>query len=804
MNGYNFAARSIPSDRIQVLPPECDEDLISLGFLRCWVNDCYKGEPGRDGRDSMELRVTATQTIAAGTLVAAIDGEYVPYDITNLAHATKLLGMALEDAGQGDELRLTLFGPVTVADWSLTPETIYRAGAAGQITPDEIDTAVFSHVVGYAFSPTTFIFRPFDPVLPVGDHDPDDADYQGITIAGAKALMQEFLDGGANISLTYDEDEDKLVIATTGLAPSATTDTTTTAAITDSTNKRFVTDAQRTILGNTSGTNTGDETQAGIKNKLGAASTSQDGYLTSTDWNTFNGKQNPIGYTPEDTANKATSLSGANNTTFPTTQAVATGLADKVDKVTGKGLSTEDYTTTEKSKLAGIASGATANDTDANLKNRTNHTGTQTASSISDFAATVRATLLTGLTAAASRVLPAATDDELTAWGKVLKWFTDLKAPAFADFGTTSGTVADGADSRITGAAQKSSNLSDLASPTTARTNLGLGSLATKSSVDLSGADATGTMATARMPALTGAITTTAGAVATSLASNIVTNANLAQIATATIKGRTTAGTGNVEDLSASQAKTLLALDQVDNTSDTAKNSATATLTNKTISGSSNTLTNIPLTSAVTGILPAANGGTGNGFTGFSGPASSGKTFTLPNANATILTDNAAVTIAQGGTGQTTANAALNALLPSQTGNSGKYLTTDGSGTTSWGTPAGGVTVLTKTNSTSTTQTLTFTSGAFTHHRHTTTGNTTFTFASVTGMDGEQLTLRVVIGSAGHTITINDVGGSALAAARWPTGAVPSFKTTANYVYIMSFIVDNASVRCTGITEYSS
>lgn len=36
-------------------------------------------------------------------------------------------------------------------------------------------------------------------------------------------------------------------------------------------------------------------------------------------------------------------------------------------------------------KLNGIATGATANDTDANLKNRANHTGTQTASTISDF-----------------------------------------------------------------------------------------------------------------------------------------------------------------------------------------------------------------------------------------------------------------------------------------------------------------------------------------------------------------------------------------------------------------------------------
>jgi hypothetical protein len=37
------------------------------------------------------------------------------------------------------------------------------------------------------------------------------------------------------------------------------------------------------------------------------------------------------------------------------------GLANKVDKVTGKGLSTNDYTTAEKEKLAGIASGAEVN-----------------------------------------------------------------------------------------------------------------------------------------------------------------------------------------------------------------------------------------------------------------------------------------------------------------------------------------------------------------------------------------------------------------------------------------------------------
>jgi hypothetical protein len=54
--------------------------------------------------------------------------------------------------------------------------------------------------------------------------------------------------------------------------------------------------------------------------------------------------------------------------------AIATGAAAGF-------LSPSDFT-----KLASVASGATANDTDANLKNRANHTGTQLAGTISDFA----------------------------------------------------------------------------------------------------------------------------------------------------------------------------------------------------------------------------------------------------------------------------------------------------------------------------------------------------------------------------------------------------------------------------------
>lgn len=69
---------------------------------------------------------------------------------------------------------------------------------------------------------------------------------------------------------------------------------------------------------------------------------------------------------------------------------------------------------------------------------------------------------------------------------------------------------------------------------------------------------------------------------------------------------------------------------------------------------SSGTLTNcagLPAATGLTGILGSSNGGTGNGFAKFTGPTTAEKTFTLPDASATILTTNAAVTVAQGGTG---------------------------------------------------------------------------------------------------------------------------------------------------------
>lgn len=73
-----------------------------------------------------------------------------------------------------------------------------------------------------------------------------------------------------------------------GLSNVVNADTTTTANITDSTNKRFITDAQQTVLGNTSGTNTGDNAVNSLYS--GLATSKQDTLVSGTNIKTVNGE----------------------------------------------------------------------------------------------------------------------------------------------------------------------------------------------------------------------------------------------------------------------------------------------------------------------------------------------------------------------------------------------------------------------------------------------------------------------------------------------------------------------------------
>lgn len=153
-------------------------------------------------------------------------------------------------------------------------------------------------------------------------------------------------------------------------------------------------------------------------------------------------------------------------------------LNNKVDKITGKQLSTEDYTTAEKNKLAGIASGAEVNQNAfSNLK-----VGSITISASSKTDA-LELVAGTGIT-----LSPDSTNKKIT----------------------------------ITGINQYVH------------------------------------------PNHTGDVTS-AGDGATTISPNVVTNAKLADMATNTVKGRKSSGTGDPEDISISDLKVMLGLNNVTN-----------------------------------------------------------------------------------------------------------------------------------------------------------------------------------------------------------------------------------------------
>ena len=104
--------------------------------------------------------------------------------------------------------------------------------------------------------------------------------------------------------------------------------------------------------------------------------------------------------------------------------------------------------------------------------------------------------------------------------------------------------------------------------------------------------------------------------------------------------------------------------------------------------------------------LPSAYGTAGqvlstnaSGVLSWVTPSSGSQTITLSGdvsgtGTTAITTTLATVPITKGGTGQVTATAAVNALLPAQTGNTGKYLTSNGTDS-SWATVSGGSSVTT-------------------------------------------------------------------------------------------------------------
>lgn len=273
------------------------------------------------------------------------------------------------------------------------------------------------------------------------------------------------------------------------------------------------------------------------------------------------------------------------------------------------------------------------------------------------------------------------------------------------------GTSWSKLEHNLIGALLAANNLSDLASASTARGNLGLGTLATQS----------GTFSGTHSGTSSGTNT-----------------------------GDQTSVSGNA-------------------------GTATALATARAIYGN-----NFDGTAALTQIIASTFGGTGNGFAKLSGPTTSEKTFTLPDATCTILTSNAAVTIAQGGTNLTGYTAgdvvycsATNVLAKLAIGAAGKVLTSSSS-LPAWKDPAGDLATATDA------ATVTFDLATSRRQIVTLGGNRTLALSN----DADGMAFTIVIKQDGTGSRVPTFWSGI----KWPAGAAPTLTTTAGKYDVFAFL----------------
>lgn len=238
----------------------------------------------------------------------------------------------------------------------------------------------------------------------------------------------------------------------------------------------------------------------------------------------------------------------------------------------------EVLTAAQARGILNVADGATANATDASLRDRATHTGTQAATTITGLAAVATSGSASDLSAG---TLPAGRLDDTAHGARAGGTLHAAASSSVAGFmaaadkakldgitGTNTGDQTITLTGEVTGsgtgsfAASVSANavtfakLQDIATDTLiGRDSAGTGDPETVSvtgGIEFSG---TGAIRTA---AFTGDVTKSAGGTALTIAADAVTNAKAANMAQATLKGRVSAGTGDPEDLTGTQATTLL------------------------------------------------------------------------------------------------------------------------------------------------------------------------------------------------------------------------------------------------------
>jgi len=422
------------------------------------------------------------------------------------------------------------------------------------------------------------------------------------------------------------------VVSSGGLTPAISM-----AAANTSTNGYLTSTDWNTFNGKGSGTVTGVTATSPVVSSGGtapvismpAASTSASGYLTSTDWNTFNGKYSTGGALGTPSSGTATNLTG-----LPLTTGV-TGVLPVANG--GNGTATPALVAGTNVTISGTWPNQTINSTGGS-------------SGVSSFSA--GSTGLTPATASTGAVTLAGT-----------------LAVANGGTGTTTPSLVAGTNVSITGTWPNQ----------TINSGGGTGMVYPGAGIGNSTGTAWGTSYST-----TGTGTVVALATSPTFVTPILGTPTSATLTNATGLPLTTGVTGTLPVLNGGTGVTTSTGtgSVVLSTSPTLVTPLLGTPT----SGVATNLTGLPLSTGVTGTLPLANGGTGqttaaSAITALTGAQTSAYYLRSNGTNATLSALAAAdltgtVAIATGGTGQTTAAAAITALTGTQT--SAYYLRSNG------------------------------------------------------------------------------------------------------------------------------
>lgn len=271
-----------------------------------------------------------------------------------------------------------------------------------------------------------------------------------------------------------------------------------------------------------------------------------------------------------------------------------TSLSGKQPLTTVLTNTTASFTTTLETKLNGIAAGATANSSDATLLSRANHTGTQLASTISDFS-----------TAADARVVAGITGKENTiAAGTIAQyWRGDKSWQTLNSAAVGLGNVNNTSDANkpVSTATQTALNLKyDASNPNGYTTNLG--TVTTASVVSANGF--AGSVATAS--------TTPAITISTTITGLLKGNGTAISAATAGTDYLTPTGSAaSLTGLTSGQVTTALGFTPYNATNPSGYTTNTGTVTTASIvtaNGFSGSVANASTTPAITIDLQDANG----------------------------------------------------------------------------------------------------------------------------------------------------------------------------------------------------